>query len=204
MTEDDGTAEQALQDGEKENEPPGGDEKENELQEGDGDEKENELQGGDEAKQDLDDENEQEPSHVADGDDEDDEEDEEEPVMRKGGKGRGKGKGRSTARGKAKAKAKPKAKAKGSARRDQCKSRKFNEIFDTLSGELQSHYNSIRSRDERTKFINTAVLRKGGKLSLDESALFDLVSTREEAQRGKELMTGLIIEDHEKTKLLRA
>ena len=119
---------------------------------------------------------------------------------------RKRGRAKAKPKAKAKGKAKPKAKARVDDKeenskegiRDQSKNKKFNEIFKMLPGELQQYCNAC-SRSEKTAFVHAGIERSGGKLSLNQNALFQLMASREEAQRGKEMMTGLIIEDHAQT-----
>ena len=91
-------------------------------------------------------------------------------------------------------KAKAKAKAKGKFR-DQSKSKKFNEIWDSLPGNVKVHFNSLK-RHEATTFIHDTISREKGRLIHNEAAMFSLVNSREQKQKGKEMMNGYIIEDH--------
>ena len=104
-----------------------------------------------------------------------------------------KGRAKAAGRGKAKAaKAKPKQKP---PTRDQSKTKKFNELWSQLPGDLRNHFMNC-SRSDRTEFIHAGIAREGGRLSLDTSALFRLINKREEKQGGKQLMSGYILEEH--------
>ena len=89
---------------------------------------------------------------------------------------------------------KAKAKAKASHLRDQSKSKKFNELWDTLGEEIQSHWLSL-TREEQTKYVEATIMRKNGKLIPQRSLMFDLLIERQEQQRGLEKMTGFGLED---------
>ena len=91
--------------------------------------------------------------------------------------------------GKKKAKAKPKAPV-----RDQCKSKKFNEIWHSLPGAIQNHFNQLR-RHQQTDFIHDTITRSKGRLNPDQQAMFSLVNAREHKSKGKEMMNGYVLED---------
>ena len=93
-------------------------------------------------------------------------------------------------KGKGKAKAKPKSKY-----RDQSKSKKFNEIWESLPGYVQTHFNKLK-RHEATTFIHDTICREKGRLIHNQAAMFSLVNAREHKQKGKEMMNGYVLEDH--------
>ena len=100
-------------------------------------------------------------------------------------------------KGGAKVKAKCKAKvAKEDKKpvRDQCKSKKFHECLPKLPESLRNHFHSL-SRYEQTQFIHDSVSRERGRLSIDQSTMMRLMTTREELQAGREKMKGYALED---------
>ena len=103
------------------------------------------------------------------------------------------------AKAKAKAKAKEKAASKPTAKpkaliRDQSKSKKLNEVWSQLPEEFRTTFNAM-SRDDKTLFVNGGIERSDGKLIVNQEAMWALVIQREEQQRGREQMSGYILED---------
>ena len=86
-------------------------------------------------------------------------------------------------------KAKPKAPV-----RDQSKSKKFNEIWHSLPGAVQTHFNQLK-RHQQTEFIHDTITRSRGRLNCDQQAMFSLVNAREHKSKGKEMMNGYVLED---------
>ena len=84
---------------------------------------------------------------------------------------------------------------KGGPLRDQCKSKKFTEVWSQLSGEIRDHFNSC-SRESQTDFIHSTIQREKGRLIVDQNAMLKIVKKREHNRSGKELMSGFILEDH--------
>ena len=111
-------------------------------------------------------------------------------------------------RPKAKEKAKAKAKAKGRSKtqasqsndsgeglRDQSKSKKWAELWDSIPGKLQQHWLGL-SRSDQTDFVHAGIERSHrGRLSLNTEVLFKMAAERKEVQKGKELMDGCNYED---------
>ena len=85
-------------------------------------------------------------------------------------------------------------KGKGKGRRDQSKSKKFWELKSSLPESLQSHFDGL-SRAQQTAFIHAGIQRSGGHLSLDEGAMFRLVTKKEEQQSGMNQMKGYALEE---------
>ena len=93
----------------------------------------------------------------------------------------------------------PKGKAKKKGLRDQSKSKKFSDIFESLPPEIQDCWEKS-SRAGQTKMINEGVVREGGKLLVKEDIMWKMVAEREETQKGKEKMKGYMEEDrHQET-----
>ena len=81
-------------------------------------------------------------------------------------------------------------------RRDQCKTKKLNELFDQLPGEAQDHYYSLRGRAAVTEFVNSVIERtKEGKLQLCKDVVNKTVMKRQEALRNKEKLHGYVLEE---------
>ena len=95
---------------------------------------------------------------------------------------------------KGKKKGKSKAKAKSKSIRDQSKSKKLGEVWDSLPSEITDSW-EVMSRADQTKLVNQGVVREGGKLRVDEAAMWAIVAEREETQKGKEKMKGYMEED---------
>ena len=51
-------------------------------------------------------------------------------------------------------------------------------------------------RGEQSKLINEGVKREAGKLKVDHNIMWQLISKREEVQRGREAMKGYAYEEH--------
>ena len=66
----------------------------------------------------------------------------------------------------------------GSHLRDQCKSKKFNEIYDDLPGDTKIYWAGIKGRGAQSAFINSLIERKNGKLSVSKSVLLKTRVTR--------------------------
>ena len=79
--------------------------------------------------------------------------------------------------------------------RDRCRSKKFQDIWKSLPGEVKSHYVGL-SRSEQTSFIHDSILRtESGKLIPQTKTMYDLIVEKEENQKGLERMAGFVIED---------
>ena len=119
------------------------------------------------------------------------EEDNDENEKRKKSKA---GRGSAKAKAKSKSKAKEKNEKKIEPLRDQSKAKKLSEIFNDLPSRLQAHINQL-NRDDKTEFINSTILREKGRLKPNTELMYKLLTSKEEAQRSKELMTGYCLED---------
>ena len=89
---------------------------------------------------------------------------------------------------------KGKGKGKRGPLRDQSKSKKFNEVWSQLPESLRGHFNSL-SRSDQTSFIHSGVERSKGHLTVNRSAMFGLVTKREESQSGMQQMKGYGLEE---------
>ena len=82
----------------------------------------------------------------------------------------------------------------GSKRRDQSKNKKLTEVFEDLPEDIQKHVAKL-NRSEKTEFVEQAILREGGHLKVDTSAMYRLMSMRDEEQKGMQGMKGFGYED---------
>ena len=59
-------------------------------------------------------------------------------------------------------------------KRDQCKTKKFWDMWDALPEEIRSHVEGLK-RDEQTRFIHSNILREGGRLIPQLSTMWELM-----------------------------
>ena len=90
---------------------------------------------------------------------------------------------------------KKKKKHDGKPLRDRTKSKTFADLFDSLPGQVQEMFNSFKTRAEETEFINKVYDRKGGRLVLNKSVMFEAVMQREEQQQALQKMAGVGLEE---------
>ena len=79
--------------------------------------------------------------------------------------------------------------------RDRSKSKKFTDLFSTLPGEVQSWFNSLKTRAEETSYINEVVVRKDGRLNIDYKVLIKTMMQRQESQGKSDKLRGYMFEE---------